>query len=181
MWSWRTERMKTRDSPPPPIHVHVPETTPVHVHMRRSPSKTLQVFKLSSALICFFLSITDCICHVLYTVCMITTGIHILFIYRTLWFFQFNIPENDNDVTSLMSYVLPPEQDKQCPGYGNWWEAKVTEAMDSSRKLAQPKRCGLIQVSGLLICNACNQNCNIFKQRNTAEKRKSHSRRDLLL
>ncbi|CAG5918598.1 unnamed protein product [Menidia menidia] len=33
--------MKTRDStPPPPIHVHVPETTPVHVHMRRSPSRT---------------------------------------------------------------------------------------------------------------------------------------------
>ncbi|GAA6223739.1 outer dense fiber protein 2-like isoform X1 [Lates japonicus] len=38
--------MKTRDSPPPPplppVHVHVPETTPVHVHMRRSPSKTPQ-------------------------------------------------------------------------------------------------------------------------------------------
>ncbi|XP_068166320.1 outer dense fiber protein 2-like [Antennarius striatus] len=33
--------MKTLDSPPP-IHVHVPETTPVHVHMRRSPKKTLQ-------------------------------------------------------------------------------------------------------------------------------------------
>ncbi|KAF7660001.1 hypothetical protein LDENG_00290190 [Lucifuga dentata] len=33
--------MKTRDSSPP-VHVHVPETTPVHVHMRRSPSKTLQ-------------------------------------------------------------------------------------------------------------------------------------------
>ncbi|XP_073322215.1 outer dense fiber protein 2-like [Pagrus major] len=33
--------MKTRDSPPP-VHVHVPETTPVHVHMRRSPSKTPQ-------------------------------------------------------------------------------------------------------------------------------------------
>ncbi|XP_071386307.1 outer dense fiber protein 2-like [Centroberyx affinis] len=29
--------MKTRDSPPP-VHVHVPEKTPVHVHMRRSPS-----------------------------------------------------------------------------------------------------------------------------------------------
>ncbi|XP_071339930.1 outer dense fiber protein 2-like isoform X2 [Trachinotus anak] len=38
--------MKTRDSspaaPPPPVHVHVPETTPVHVHMRRSPSNTPQ-------------------------------------------------------------------------------------------------------------------------------------------
>ncbi|XP_049434354.1 outer dense fiber protein 2-like isoform X1 [Epinephelus fuscoguttatus] len=34
--------MKTRDSPPPPVHVHVPETTPVHVHMKRSPSKTPQ-------------------------------------------------------------------------------------------------------------------------------------------
>ncbi|XP_034397466.1 outer dense fiber protein 2-like [Cyclopterus lumpus] len=33
--------MKTRD-PPPPVHVHVPETTPVHVHMRRSPSRTPQ-------------------------------------------------------------------------------------------------------------------------------------------
>ncbi|XP_044051158.1 outer dense fiber protein 2-like isoform X2 [Siniperca chuatsi] len=33
--------MKTRDSPPP-VHVHVPETTPVHVHMRRSPSRTPQ-------------------------------------------------------------------------------------------------------------------------------------------
>ncbi|XP_042343853.1 outer dense fiber protein 2-like [Plectropomus leopardus] len=33
--------MKTRESPPP-VHVHVPETTPVHVHMRRSPSKTPQ-------------------------------------------------------------------------------------------------------------------------------------------
>uniref|UniRef100_A0A8P4K7I6 Outer dense fiber protein 2 n=1 Tax=Dicentrarchus labrax TaxID=13489 RepID=A0A8P4K7I6_DICLA len=33
--------MKTRDSPPP-VHVHVPETTPVHVHMRRSPSTTPQ-------------------------------------------------------------------------------------------------------------------------------------------
>ncbi|XP_053182226.1 outer dense fiber protein 2-like [Scomber japonicus] len=33
--------MKTRDSAPP-LHVHVPETTPVHVHMRRSPSKTPQ-------------------------------------------------------------------------------------------------------------------------------------------
>lgn len=176
MWSWRIERMKTRDSPPPPIHVHVPETTPVHVHMRRSPSKTLQVFKLSSALICFFLSITDCICHVLYTVCMITTG----YIYYS-YIEACGFPENDNDVTSLMSYVLPPEQDKQCPGYGNWWEAKVAEAMDSSRKPAQPRRCGLIQVSGLLICNACNHNCNIFQQRNAAEKRKSHSRRDLLL
>ncbi|XP_029295278.1 outer dense fiber protein 2-like isoform X2 [Cottoperca gobio] len=35
-------RMKTRDSPPPPVHVHVPDSTPVHVHMRRSPSKTPQ-------------------------------------------------------------------------------------------------------------------------------------------
>ncbi|KAM3611928.1 uncharacterized protein V6R79_026028 [Siganus canaliculatus] len=26
----------------PPVHVHVPETTPVHVHMRRSPSNTQQ-------------------------------------------------------------------------------------------------------------------------------------------
>ncbi|XP_013870063.1 outer dense fiber protein 2b [Austrofundulus limnaeus] len=34
--------MKTRDSLPPPVHVHVTETTPVHVHMRRSPSRTLQ-------------------------------------------------------------------------------------------------------------------------------------------
>ncbi|XP_047237575.1 outer dense fiber protein 2-like isoform X1 [Girardinichthys multiradiatus] len=36
--------MKTRGSPPapPPIHVHVAESTPVHVHMRRSPSKTPQ-------------------------------------------------------------------------------------------------------------------------------------------
>ncbi|XP_070760788.1 outer dense fiber protein 2-like [Enoplosus armatus] len=34
--------MKTRESPPPPVHVHVPETTPVHVHMRRSPSRTPQ-------------------------------------------------------------------------------------------------------------------------------------------
>ncbi|XP_074495597.1 outer dense fiber protein 2b isoform X1 [Sebastes fasciatus] len=34
--------MRTRDSPPPPVHVHVPETTPVHVHMRRSPSRTPQ-------------------------------------------------------------------------------------------------------------------------------------------
>ncbi|KAM6930977.1 LOW QUALITY PROTEIN: outer dense fiber protein 2-like [Xenentodon cancila] len=34
--------MKTRDSSaPPPVHVHVPETTPVHVH-RRSPTKTPQ-------------------------------------------------------------------------------------------------------------------------------------------
>ncbi|KAM7018758.1 outer dense fiber protein 2-like isoform 2-T2 [Tautogolabrus adspersus] len=33
--------MKTRESPPP-VHVHVPETTPVHVHMRRSPSRTPQ-------------------------------------------------------------------------------------------------------------------------------------------
>uniref|UniRef100_UPI0037E79678 outer dense fiber protein 2-like n=1 Tax=Semicossyphus pulcher TaxID=241346 RepID=UPI0037E79678 len=33
--------MKTRDSPPP-VHVHVPETTPVHVHMRRSPNRTPQ-------------------------------------------------------------------------------------------------------------------------------------------
>ncbi|XP_034548944.1 LOW QUALITY PROTEIN: outer dense fiber protein 2-like [Notolabrus celidotus] len=33
--------MKTRDSPPP-VHVHVPETTPVHVHMRRSPCRTPQ-------------------------------------------------------------------------------------------------------------------------------------------
>ncbi|KAK1892153.1 Outer dense fiber protein 2 [Dissostichus eleginoides] len=35
--------MKTRDSPPPPVHVHVPETTPVHVHMRRSPCRTPQI------------------------------------------------------------------------------------------------------------------------------------------
>ncbi|KAL3975321.1 vacuolar protein sorting-associated protein 18 [Sarotherodon galilaeus] len=36
--------MKTRDSPPspPPVHLHVLETTPIHVHMRRSPSKTPQ-------------------------------------------------------------------------------------------------------------------------------------------
>ncbi|XP_026198296.1 outer dense fiber protein 2-like isoform X2 [Anabas testudineus] len=34
--------MTTPDSSPPPVHVHVPETTPVHVHMRRSPSKTPQ-------------------------------------------------------------------------------------------------------------------------------------------
>ncbi|XP_076006726.1 outer dense fiber protein 2-like isoform X2 [Genypterus blacodes] len=34
--------MKTRDSPPP-VHVHVSETTPVHVHMRRSPVKTPQI------------------------------------------------------------------------------------------------------------------------------------------
>ncbi|XP_037535940.1 outer dense fiber protein 2-like [Nematolebias whitei] len=33
--------MKTRDSPPP-VHVHVTETTPVHVHMRRSPSRASQ-------------------------------------------------------------------------------------------------------------------------------------------
>ncbi|XP_041793599.1 outer dense fiber protein 2-like [Chelmon rostratus] len=35
--------MKTRESPPP-VHVHLPETTPVtlHVHMRRSPSNTPQ-------------------------------------------------------------------------------------------------------------------------------------------
>ncbi|XP_008298096.1 outer dense fiber protein 2 [Stegastes partitus] len=33
--------MKTRESPPP-VHVHVPETTPVHVHMRRSPNRTPQ-------------------------------------------------------------------------------------------------------------------------------------------
>ncbi|KAF0022624.1 hypothetical protein F2P81_025250 [Scophthalmus maximus] len=38
--------MKTRESPPP-VHVHVPETTPVHVHMRRSPSKTPQDKRLS--------------------------------------------------------------------------------------------------------------------------------------
>ncbi|XP_041643864.1 outer dense fiber protein 2-like isoform X2 [Cheilinus undulatus] len=31
--------MKTQEAPPP-VHVHVPETTPVHVHMRRSPSRT---------------------------------------------------------------------------------------------------------------------------------------------
>lgn len=48
---------------------------------------------------------------------------------------------------------MPPEQDKQCPGYGNWWEAKVAEAMDSPGKPVQPKRCGLIQVSGLFICH----------------------------
>ncbi|XP_074525996.1 outer dense fiber protein 2-like [Halichoeres trimaculatus] len=30
--------MKTRDSPPR-VHVHVPETTPVHVHMKRSPCR----------------------------------------------------------------------------------------------------------------------------------------------
>ncbi|KAI4821234.1 hypothetical protein KUCAC02_029176 [Chaenocephalus aceratus] len=35
--------MKTRDSPPPPVHFHVPETTPVHVHMRRSPCRTPQI------------------------------------------------------------------------------------------------------------------------------------------
>lgn len=35
--------MKTRDSPPPPpVHLHVLESTPVYVHMRRSPSKTPQ-------------------------------------------------------------------------------------------------------------------------------------------
>ncbi|XP_068454946.1 LOW QUALITY PROTEIN: outer dense fiber protein 2-like [Clinocottus analis] len=34
--------MKTRDLPPP-VHVHVPETTPVHVHMRRSPTRTPQI------------------------------------------------------------------------------------------------------------------------------------------
>nr|XP_057926192.1 outer dense fiber protein 2b isoform X2 [Doryrhamphus excisus] len=33
--------MRTRHSPPP-VHVHVPETTPVHVHMRRSPTRTPQ-------------------------------------------------------------------------------------------------------------------------------------------
>ncbi|KAM6945189.1 outer dense fiber protein 2-like [Lycodopsis pacificus] len=33
--------MKTRDSPPP-VHVHVPETTPVHVHMRRSPQNRIK-------------------------------------------------------------------------------------------------------------------------------------------
>ncbi|XP_029138055.2 outer dense fiber protein 2-like [Labrus bergylta] len=33
--------MKTRESQSP-VHVHVPETTPVHVHMRRSPSRTPQ-------------------------------------------------------------------------------------------------------------------------------------------
>ncbi|KAK9522073.1 hypothetical protein VZT92_018563 [Zoarces viviparus] len=33
--------MKTRDSPPP-VHVHVPETTPVHVHMRRSPQNRIR-------------------------------------------------------------------------------------------------------------------------------------------
>ncbi|XP_054628372.1 outer dense fiber protein 2 isoform X2 [Dunckerocampus dactyliophorus] len=33
--------MRTRHSPPP-VHVHVPETTPVHVHMRRSPTRTSQ-------------------------------------------------------------------------------------------------------------------------------------------
>lgn len=37
--------MKTWDTPPP-VHVHVPETTPVHVHMRRSPSKSQQVLFL---------------------------------------------------------------------------------------------------------------------------------------
>ncbi|KAF3851447.1 hypothetical protein F7725_013219 [Dissostichus mawsoni] len=37
------QKMKTRDSPPPPVHVHVPETTPVHVHMRRSPCRTPQI------------------------------------------------------------------------------------------------------------------------------------------
>lgn len=47
---WRLGRMKTRDSPPP-VHVHVPETTPVHVHMRRSPSKTPQVIKLQLTLL----------------------------------------------------------------------------------------------------------------------------------
>lgn len=36
--------MKTRESPPPPpVHVHVPDTTPVHVHMRRSPCRGTQV------------------------------------------------------------------------------------------------------------------------------------------
>ncbi|XP_061752364.1 outer dense fiber protein 2-like [Nerophis ophidion] len=33
--------MITRHSPPP-VHVHVPETSPVHVHVRRSPSRTPQ-------------------------------------------------------------------------------------------------------------------------------------------
>ncbi|XP_077416730.1 outer dense fiber protein 2 isoform X2 [Vanacampus margaritifer] len=33
--------MRTRRSPPP-VHVHVVESTPVHVHMRRSPSRTPQ-------------------------------------------------------------------------------------------------------------------------------------------
>ncbi|XP_077377828.1 outer dense fiber protein 2-like [Festucalex cinctus] len=33
--------MRTRHSPPP-VHVHVVESTPVHVHMRRSPSRTPQ-------------------------------------------------------------------------------------------------------------------------------------------
>ncbi|XP_008416010.1 outer dense fiber protein 2 [Poecilia reticulata] len=34
--------MKTRGSPPapPPIHVHVADSTPIHVHMRRNPSRT---------------------------------------------------------------------------------------------------------------------------------------------
>ncbi|XP_054587029.2 outer dense fiber protein 2 [Nothobranchius furzeri] len=34
--------MITRHSLPPPVHVHVPDTTPVHVHMRRSPDKPTQ-------------------------------------------------------------------------------------------------------------------------------------------
>ncbi|XP_038560364.1 outer dense fiber protein 2-like isoform X1 [Micropterus salmoides] len=41
--------MKTRDSPPPPVHVHVPETTPVHVHMRRSVSRTPQQNRTKAA------------------------------------------------------------------------------------------------------------------------------------
>ncbi|KAK7933766.1 hypothetical protein WMY93_004662 [Mugilogobius chulae] len=30
--------MNVRETPPPPVHVHVSEATPIHVHMKRSPS-----------------------------------------------------------------------------------------------------------------------------------------------
>uniref|UniRef100_A0A8C6U1C6 Outer dense fiber protein 2 n=1 Tax=Neogobius melanostomus TaxID=47308 RepID=A0A8C6U1C6_9GOBI len=34
--------MNGRETPPPPVHVHVSEATPIHVHMKRSPSRKQQ-------------------------------------------------------------------------------------------------------------------------------------------
>lgn len=41
--------MNGRETPPPPVHVHVSDSTPIHVHMKRSPSRKLQGKTIHSA------------------------------------------------------------------------------------------------------------------------------------
>lgn len=45
MQSEDIERMESGDFSPAPVHVHVTETTPVHVHTKRIPNRTTQVIE----------------------------------------------------------------------------------------------------------------------------------------